>query len=79
MLAAPSAPVSGVLITGLTHQFLLTFPGAVSGIVAALLLGTRGGPAVTPTISLGQVIGFNLLIVSAILVLRVLFTIFRNR
>ena len=66
-------------VTGLTHQFLLTFLGAVSGIVATLLLGTRGGPKVAPTISLFQVIGYNLLIVASILVLRVLFAIFRNR
>ncbi len=36
------------VVTGLTHQFLLTFLGAVSGIVATLLLGTRGGPKVAP-------------------------------
>jgi ubiquinone biosynthesis protein len=67
------------VVTGLTHQFLLTFLGAVSGIVGAVLLGTGGGPKVTPTVSLFQVIGYNLLIVASILVLRVLFTIFRNR
>jgi ubiquinone biosynthesis protein len=49
------------------------------GIVAALLLGAPGGPKVTSTVSLYQIIGYNLLIVAAILVLRVLFTIFRNR
>jgi ubiquinone biosynthesis protein len=67
------------VVTGLTHQFLLTFLGVASGIVAALLLGAPGGPKITPTVSLYQVIGYNLLIVAAILVLRVLFTIFRNR
>ena len=67
------------VVTGLTHQFLLTFLGAASGIVAALLLGAPGGPKVASTVSLYQVIGYNLLIVAAILVLRVLFTIFRNR
>jgi ubiquinone biosynthesis protein len=67
------------VVTGLTDQFLLTFLGAASGIVAALLLGAPGGPKVAPTVSLYQVIGYNLLIVAAILVLRVLFTIFRNR
>jgi ubiquinone biosynthesis protein len=67
------------VVTGLTHQFLLTFLGAASGIVAALLLGASGGPKITPAVSLYQVIGYNLLIVAAVLVLRVLFTIFRNR
>jgi ubiquinone biosynthesis protein len=67
------------VVTGLTHQFLLTILGAASGIVAALLLSTLGGPKITPTVSLYQVIGYNLLIVASILALRVLFTIFRNR
>ena len=67
------------VVTGLTYQFLLTFLGAASGVVAALLLGAPGGPEVAPTLSLYQLIGYNLLIVAAILVLRVLFTIFRNR
>jgi ubiquinone biosynthesis protein len=67
------------VVTGLTHQFLLTILGAASGIVAALLLSTPGGPKITPTVSLYQVIGYNLLIAASILALRVLFTIFRNR
>ncbi len=67
------------VVTGLTHQVLLAFLGAASGIVAALMLGAPGGPMVTPTVSLYQVIAYNLLIVAAILVLRVLFIIFRNR
>ena len=40
------------VVTGLTHQFLLAFLGAASGIVAAILLGTPGGPQVSPTVSL---------------------------
>jgi ubiquinone biosynthesis protein len=67
------------VITGLTHQSLLAILGAASGIVAALLLGAAGGPKITPSVSLNQLIGYNLLIVAAILVLRVLFTIFRSR
>ena len=67
------------VVTGLTHQVLLAFLGAASGIVAALMLGAPGGPMITPTVSLYQVIAYNLLIVAAILVLRVLFIIFRNR
>jgi ubiquinone biosynthesis protein len=67
------------VVTGLTHQFLLAFLGAAAGIAAALLLGAPGGPMITPSVSLFQVIGYNLLIVASILTLRVLFTIFRNR
>ena len=67
------------VVTGLTYQFLLTFLGAASGIAAALLLGTTSGPKITSDVTLYQVIGYNLLLVAAILALRVLFTIFRNR
>jgi ubiquinone biosynthesis protein len=67
------------MITGLANQFLMAFLGVGSGIVAAMLLGTSGGPKITPGLSLYQFIGYNLLIVAAILVLRVLFTILRSR
>jgi len=67
------------VVTGLTQQFLLAFLGAASGIVAALLIGVSGGPKIASTVSLSQLIGYNLLIVAAVLVLRVLFTIIRNR
>jgi ubiquinone biosynthesis protein len=67
------------VVTDLTHRFLLTLLGAATGIGAALLISAPGGPKVTPTVSLFQVIGYNLLIVASILVLRVLFAIFRNR
>jgi ubiquinone biosynthesis protein len=67
------------VVTDLTHRFLLTLLGAATGIGAALLISAPGGPKITPTVSLFQVIGYNLLIVASILVLRVLFAIFRNR
>ena len=67
------------VVTGLTHQFLLALLSAASGIVAAILLGTPGGPQITPTVSLLQLIGYNLLIVGGILGLRVLYVILRNR
>jgi ubiquinone biosynthesis protein len=43
-----------------------------------LLLGTGGGPSVTPTVSLYELFGYNLLVVSAVLSLRVLVLIFRR-
>jgi ubiquinone biosynthesis protein len=67
------------VVTGLTNQFLLTFLGAATGIMAALLLGVTAGPQIASDVSLAQLIGYNLLLVASILVLRVLFTIFRNR
>jgi hypothetical protein len=41
------------------------------------LLGTGGGPRVTATVGLYQLLGYNLLVVCAILALRVLVLIFR--
>ena len=67
------------VVTDLVHQLLLTLLAAATGIGAVLLIGAPGGPEIAPTVSLFQVIGYNLLIVAAILVLRVLFAIFRNR
>jgi ubiquinone biosynthesis protein len=67
------------VITGLANQFLLALLGTASGIVAALLLAAPGGPKIAQSVSLYQLIGYNLLIVSGVLVLRVLFTIFRSR
>jgi ubiquinone biosynthesis protein len=67
------------MVTGLTHQFLLAFLAAASGVVAAILLSTSGGPQISPTLSLLQLIGYNLLIVGGILGLRVLYVILRNR
>jgi ubiquinone biosynthesis protein len=67
------------VVTGLTNQFLLTLLGTASGIAGALLLGTTSGPKITSSVTLYQVIGYNLLIIAVILALRVLFTIFRNR
>jgi ubiquinone biosynthesis protein len=64
-------------VTGLLHQVLLTILAATAGIMAVLLLGTGGGPSVTATVSLYQLLGYNLLVVCAILALRVLVLIFR--
>ena len=64
-------------LTGLLHQVLLTILASTAGIMAVLLLGTGGGPAVTATVSLYQLLGYNLLVVCAILALRVLVLIFR--
>ncbi|WP_182884896.1 ABC1 kinase family protein [Microbispora sp. H10885] len=65
-------------VTGLLHQVLLTVLGATAGVMAVILLGTDGGPQVLSNTSLFQLIGYNLLGISAILVLRVLAVIFRR-
>jgi ubiquinone biosynthesis protein len=65
-------------LTGLVHQVLLTVIGAASGLMAVLLLGMRGGPRLTPSIELYAVLGYALLIVAVILLLRVLVVVFRS-
>jgi ubiquinone biosynthesis protein len=65
------------VITTLLHQVLLAFLGATTGIMGVLLLGARGGPVVSSSVTLYQLLGYNLLVVSLLLVLRVLFIVFR--
>ena len=67
------------VVADLTNRFLLTLLCAATGIGAVLLIGAPGGPQIASGVSLFQMIGYNLLIVASILVLRVLFAIFRNR
>ncbi|MFG1817191.1 ABC1 kinase family protein [Kribbella sp. NPDC049174] len=64
-------------ITTLLHQVLLAILGATAGLMAVLLLGTPGGPKVTETMTLFQLFGYNLLVICAVLVLRVLVLVFR--
>ena len=57
----------------------LTFLAGVFGIMAAMLLTSSNGPAVTNTISLFQLFGYLLVLASGVLTLRVLFDVFRSR
>nr|WP_225311178.1 AarF/UbiB family protein [Microbispora cellulosiformans] len=66
-------------VTGLLHQALLTVLAATAGLMAVLLLGSESGPRVTAAVTLYQLIGYNLLVVSAVLALRVLVAVFRER
>ncbi len=66
------------LVTGLLHQVLLTVIGATAGLMATLLLGTGGGPRVSTGVALFPLLGYGLLVVSVVLVLRVLVTVFRH-
>jgi hypothetical protein len=60
------------VLTGMLHQVLLAFIGATTGIMAVVLLGTTGGPRFLGEITLYQILGWNLLVVSAMLGLRLL-------
>ncbi|KOV77068.1 AarF/ABC1/UbiB kinase family protein [Nocardia sp. NRRL S-836] len=66
-------------VTGLLHQVMLTVLGATAGVMAVLLLGSPGGPRVLPDVGLYQVLGYNLLIISVLLGLRVVVAVFRPR
>ena len=64
-------------LTGLVHQVLLTFLAAASGIMAVLMIGLHGGPALTKDVSLYSFFGYCLLVIAAILAVRVLVQVFR--
>ena len=65
-------------ITNLVHQALVTVLAGTTGLMATLLLGTRNGPRITPSIDLYDALGYGLLIVAAVLGLRVLVLVFRH-
>ncbi|MCE6998053.1 AarF/UbiB family protein [Saccharothrix sp. S26] len=66
-------------VVSLLHQVMLTVLGATAGVMAVLLLSADGGPRVGPDVTLFQVLGYNLLVISVLLGLRVVVTIFRPR
>jgi ubiquinone biosynthesis protein len=67
------------VVNNIVHQLLLAFIGATTGIMSVLLLGTTGGPRLIADITLYQVIGWNLLVVSVLIGLRLLFMVFRDQ
>jgi ubiquinone biosynthesis protein len=64
-------------LTGLVHRVLLAFLAAAAGIMAVLMIGIHGGPALSKTVSLYSFFGYCLLVISAILAVRVLVQVFR--
>jgi ubiquinone biosynthesis protein len=67
------------VVTGMLHELLLAFTGTATGVMAVLLLASTGGPKVDPELTLNQLFGYNLLVVSALLGLRLLFVVFRTQ
>jgi ubiquinone biosynthesis protein len=66
------------VVTRLVHQSLLTVLAAATGVTAAILLGTGGGPQVAPELSLYELIAYSLLLLSGALTLRLLTSILRS-
>ncbi|MFF3765756.1 ABC1 kinase family protein [Streptomyces sp. NPDC001922] len=67
-------------VSGLVHQLLVTLLAAGTGLMAVLMLvlGTGEGPRVTKHLELYPLLGYNLLAVSAVLTLRVLYAAMRR-
>jgi ubiquinone biosynthesis protein len=66
-------------VRSMLQRAVTAFLGAATGIMAVLLLNANGGPDVTSAVSLFQLLGYNLLLVSVVLVLRALTMGFRDR
>jgi ubiquinone biosynthesis protein len=67
------------VVTGMLHELLLAFTGTATGVMAVLLLASTGGPRVNADLTLNQLFGYNLLVISALLGLRLLFVVFRSQ
>jgi len=59
------------------HEALLTILASTAGVMSVILLGQEGGPVVTETVSMYQLMGYGLMVVSFILAMRVLVLIYR--
>lgn len=67
------------LVRELVNLLAVTFLAGVFGLMAAILLVSAGGPVVTPSLSLFQLFGYLLVVMSGLLTLKVLFDVFRLR
>lgn len=65
-------------ITGLVQQATLAFLGAIIGVMATILLVSGGGPTLAPDLSLYQLFAYLLIVVASVLILRVLYDVFRR-
>jgi ubiquinone biosynthesis protein len=61
------------VLCGYLHQALACVLAATTGIMAAILLASQGGPLISQSVRLYAVFGYNLLVISAVPAIRVLF------
>jgi ubiquinone biosynthesis protein len=66
-------------LTGVLHDALVTGLAGIVGVMAALLLVSDGGPELRDGVRLHALIGYDLLVVSAILGVGILAKVFRRR
>lgn len=64
-------------VRGVVRDILLTFLGGITGVLGVMLLQADGGPRLPGAMRLYEFLGYNMLLVSSVLVLRVLFTVTR--
>ncbi|MFR9673742.1 ABC1 kinase family protein [Streptomyces sp. TR02-1] len=64
------------VVHDIVHLIALVCVGATSGVMSVLLTATNG-PRVASDVTLYQVFGYNLLVISTLIGLRLLFTVFR--
>lgn len=64
-------------VSSMLHEALLTVLASTAGVMAVMLIGAEGGPAITESVSMYQFIGYTLLVFAFILAMRVLVLIFR--
>ncbi|NGN69794.1 AarF/ABC1/UbiB kinase family protein [Streptomyces sp. A7024] len=73
-----SDPADQRVLSGLLHQALVAVLAATTGIMSVVLLASSGGPQVSDQLRLYEVFGYNLLVLSVIMMLRVLVGGFRR-
>ena len=66
-------------VRGIVRDVLLAFLGGLIGLLGTLFLCADGGPRISDSLRLFDVFGYNMLMISSVLVLRVLFTITKVR
>jgi len=67
------------VVSGWLHEVLLAMTGAATGLMAVLLLASTSGPRVVAEVTLNHLFGYNLLVISALVGLRLLFVVFREQ
>jgi ubiquinone biosynthesis protein len=65
------------VMRGMLHEALLTVLASTAGLMAVIMIGQDGGPAMTEEVSMFQFLGYALLVLAFILAMRVLVLIFR--
>ena len=66
-------PGDRAVFSGYLHQAMVCVLAATTGIMAVVLLASTGGPLISQGVRLYAVFGYNLLVISAVLMIRVLF------